>query len=66
MATSTAQAGIDRVVTITEVGCPFFDRCPLAIEGTCDTETAPIRPVSEKHVIECHREVRELLNWSLA
>ena len=64
MATSTAQAGIDRVVTITEVGCPFFDRCPLAIEGTCDAETAPNRPVSEKHVIECHREVRELLEWS--
>ena len=64
MATSTAQAGIDRVVTITEVGCPFFDRCPLAIEGTCDTETAPNRPISEKHVIECHREVRELVEWS--
>ena len=66
MATSTAQAGIDRVVTITEVGCPFFDRCPLAIEGTCDTETAPNRPVGEKHVIECHREVRELVEWSRA
>ena len=64
MATSTAQAGIDRVVTITEVGCPFFDRCPLAIEGTCDTGTAPNRPVSEKHVIECHREVSELGAWS--
>ena len=64
MATSTAQAGIDRVVTITEVGCPFFDRCPLAIEGTCDTGTAPNRPVSERHVIECHREVSELGAWS--
>ena len=64
MATSTAQAGIDRVVTITEVGCPFFDRCPLAIEGTCDTGTAPNRPVGEKHVIECHREASELVEWS--
>ena len=23
-------------VTLTDIGCPFFDRCPLSIEGTCD------------------------------
>ena len=27
-----ALAGIARGVTITEVGCPFFDRCPVSIE----------------------------------
>ncbi len=36
-----AMAGIARGVTLTDVGCPFYDRCPLAIEGTCDTETPP-------------------------
>ena len=43
MQTQEAQAGIDRVVTLTAVGCPFFDRCPLAIKDTCDRETPPVR-----------------------
>ncbi len=60
MASSTAQAGIDRVVTITEVGCPFFDRCPLAIPGTCDKVVAPYISTGDKHFIECHREIAEL------
>ena len=60
MASSTAQAGIDRVVTITEVGCPFFDRCPFAIPGTCDKHTAPDRDAGNAHIIACHREISEL------
>ena len=59
MQTQEAQAGIDRVVTLTEVGCPFFDRCPLAIEGTCDRETPPIRHLGSGHTIECHRSQEE-------
>ena len=59
MQTQEAQAGIDRVVTLTEVGCPFFDRCPLAIEGTCDRETPPIRDLGSGHTIECHRSQEE-------
>jgi len=64
MASSTAQAGIDRVVTITEIGCPFFDRCPLAIPGTCNEIVAPYRDLGNKHVIECHREIDELKEFS--
>ena len=64
MASSTAQAGIDRVVTITEIGCPFFDRCPLAIPGTCDKVVAPYRTTGGKHFIECHREIAELEEFS--
>ena len=59
MQTQEAQAGIDRVVTLTEVGCPFFDRCPLAIEGTCNRETPPIRDLGSGHTIECHRSQEE-------
>ena len=59
MQTQEARAGIDRVVTLTEVGCPFFDRCPLAIEGTCDRETPPIRDLGGGHTIECHRDQEE-------
>ena len=62
MQTQEAQAGIDRVVTLTEVGCPFFDRCPLAIEGTCNRETPPIRDLGSGHTIECHRSQEEFVN----
>ena len=61
MQTQEAQAGIDRVVQLTEIGCPFFDRCPLAIEGTCDRETAPMRDLGDGHLIECHRSEEEFV-----
>ena len=64
MQTQEAQAGIDRVVTLTEIGCPFFDRCPLAIEGTCDRETPPIRDFGGGHTIECHRSKEEFAGAS--
>ena len=59
METSEAKAGIDRVVELTEVGCPFFSRCPLAIPGTCDNVTPPIRDLGSRHKIECHRSLEE-------
>ncbi len=59
MGTQEAQAGIDRVVTLKEKGCPFFDRCPMAIEGTCDEETPPVRKLAGNHAIECHRSEAE-------
>jgi len=55
MKTQEAEAGIDRVVELVEEGCAFFDRCPLAIDGTCDVETPPIQKFDKGHVIECHR-----------
>ena len=53
-------AGIARGVEITAVGCPFFDRCPVAIEGTCDTKDVPIRKLSNGHEIACHHTIEEL------
>jgi len=60
--TREALAGISRGVTMTDTGCPFFDRCPVAIEGTCDVEVPPNRQTEAKgtHVIACHRDVAEL------
>jgi len=55
MNTQEAKAGIDRVVQTVETGCAFYDRCPLAIEGTCDLEIPPIQGLGKGHVIECHR-----------
>lgn len=59
METSEAKAGIDRVVEITDVGCPFFNRCPLAIPGTCDKVVPPVRDIDTNHLIECHRSIEE-------
>ena len=62
METQEAKAGIDRVVRLTEIGCPFFDRCPLAVEGTCNRETPPIRRLGDGHAIECHRSEKEFVH----
>jgi peptide/nickel transport system ATP-binding protein len=48
-------------VELTDTGCPFFARCPLAIEGTCDTQAPPRRVDGDNHVIECHHDIDELL-----
>jgi peptide/nickel transport system ATP-binding protein len=53
--------GIARGVEITDVGCPFFNRCPIAIDGTCDVEIAPTREPSPEHFIACHRSMDEIL-----
>ncbi len=64
MESREAKAGIDRVVEITEVGCPFHSRCPLAIPGTCDRETPPVRHLDGGHRIACHRTEHEFRSWS--
>ncbi|NKC17088.1 MAG: hypothetical protein GKR94_34295 [Gammaproteobacteria bacterium] len=53
-------AGIARGVEITAVGCPFYRRCPVAIEGRCKREDAPIHAAHPKHFIACHRRLNEL------
>lgn len=63
MKTQEAAAGIARDVEITAVGCPFYNRCPVAIDGTCDTEKVPNRNHSEGHVIACHRTLEELTSY---
>jgi len=61
METQEALAGIARGVELGRVGCPFFNRCPVAIEGTCDVTAPPDRRDGDKHVIACHRELDELM-----
>ncbi len=57
--------GIARGVEITEIGCPFYNRCPLAIDGTCNTKPAPICEPSPGHAIACHRALDELVDTEL-
>ena len=59
-ATREARSGISGTVKLTEKGCPFFERCPLAIVGTCEEIAPPRRRDDAGHVIECHRELSEL------
>jgi peptide/nickel transport system ATP-binding protein len=52
--------GIARGVEITDTGCPFFNRCPIAIDGVCDVDIAPIREPTKDHFIACHRTLEEI------
>jgi len=53
-------SGIARGVEITEAGCPFFNRCPIAIDDICDRKLAPVREPSPGHFIACHRTLEEV------
>jgi peptide/nickel transport system ATP-binding protein len=53
-------AGIARGVEITARGCPFYNRCPLAIEGTCQTESPPVLQLENGHQIACHLTLGQL------
>jgi len=59
--TKEALSGISGGVDLDAVGCPFFERCPSAIAGTCNVEKPPPREESPGHIIECHRDINELL-----
>jgi peptide/nickel transport system ATP-binding protein len=59
--TQEVRSGIARDVTLSAVGCPFTDRCPMSIKGVCDTQSAPIRKPVAGHEIACHREIEELI-----
>ncbi len=52
--------GIAKGVEITAVGCPFYNRCPMGIEGTCEKESPPIRVLNNNHQITCHQTVEHL------
>ena len=52
--------GIARGVEITAVGCPFYNRCPMAIENTCDKVIPPILDLNDGHQITCHLTLDQL------
>ena len=52
--------GIARGVEITAVGCPFYNRCPLAIEGTCEKDLPPLLKLKDGHEIACHLTLEQL------
>jgi peptide/nickel transport system ATP-binding protein len=52
--------GIAKGVEITAVGCPFYNRCPMGIENTCDKTVPPILKLKDGHEISCHLTVEQL------
>ena len=52
--------GIAKGVEITAVGCPFYNRCPCGIEGTCDVKNPPVLVLEGGHQISCHLSVTQL------
>lgn len=60
MAKSEMRSGIARNVEISDAGCPFHSRCPLAIDSTCKTTKAPDHEASVGHIISCHHRPDEI------
>ncbi len=56
VATQSMRSAAISSAKATARGCPFFERCPLAIPGTCDKITPPLQtgPRSAQHIIACH------------
>ena len=52
--------GIAKGVEITAVGCPFYNRCPMGIDNTCNTAPPPIRELENGHQISCHQTIEAL------
>lgn len=60
MQTREAMSGIAGAVDLEAKGCPFYERCPMGIEGTCDTIEPPVQQGRKGHTIACHVEIPEL------
>lgn len=52
--------GIAKGIEITAKGCPFYNRCPSGIKGTCNVENAPVRELNSGHQIACHLTIDQL------
>ncbi len=60
VAGKNANIGMAGAIDPDTPGCPFADRCPVVIGGTCQTRKPPIRELAAGNRIACHREEHEL------
>jgi len=52
--TREAAAGIAKRIELSATGCPFVNRCPMAMDGLCERETPPLREPKAGHRVACH------------
>ena len=64
LSTHEAKAGIAREVKITERGCPFAERCPVAIPEICVRDRPPLQTPASGHVFACQHTPEMLLDHS--
>jgi peptide/nickel transport system ATP-binding protein len=64
LSTREAKAGIAREVKITERGCPFAERCPVAIPEICVRDRPPLQTPASGHVFACQHAPGMLLDHS--
>jgi len=55
------EAGISGKVEMVDVGCPFYNRCHIKIDGLCNTILAPHTISPSGHEIACHHSDMTLL-----
>lgn len=60
MRTREAKAGIAQAIDHEAKGCPFHARCPLVIDGVCDSVVPWVHEPKGGHRIACHRTIDEL------
>lgn len=58
--TREAMSGIAGAVELDAKGCAFYERCPMAIDGTCDNVIPPVQHGKNGHTIACHIDTPEL------
>jgi peptide/nickel transport system ATP-binding protein len=61
-----AREGLGGAAIPLDGGCAFRTRCPLVMEGVCESVSPPARNFgeSQQHVVYCHREIDDLIEAS--
>jgi peptide/nickel transport system ATP-binding protein len=60
IATREASAGMKSNVMLHDTACPFRLRCPLVIDGMCDTRPPPLRMLTSTHGVYCQHDAPAL------
>ena len=51
---------LGQAVDSSKVGCPFFNRCAVAVNDVCNRRDVPLRQMAQGHTVACHLELDAL------
>ena len=51
---------LGQAVDSSKVGCPFFNRCAVAVNDVCNRRDVPLRQMAQSHTVACHLELDAL------